>query len=138
MYVDISLALKQVPHDKMCMAVSAAMAFGTTPEDFKQFMKDISVRYKNIRTEPGYGYIELKLYALAHNRDVRIVHAIPTPKDGPAILVVDSEHYKNVLHAIYLDEDGKLHDPNPDTNDGRDISSYKVKEYYKIVALMEK
>ena len=141
MYVDLCNilevnALKQKLGDKRCLAVSAAMAFNTTPQDFVDFMKDISIRYKNINTEPGYGLIELKLYALARNKDIKLIHAIPSPKDGPAVLVVDSEHYENVLHAIYLNEEGKIFDPNPDTNDGREISSYKVKEYYKIVPLV--
>ena len=136
MYIDL-VATKQTIGDKLCMAHSASMAMGTTVDDFLKFLKNISVEYKNINTEPGFGYIEFKLYALKFNKDVKIVHAIPEPKDGPCILVVDSEHYKNVLHAIYLDENGVLHDPNPDTNDGREISSYSVKEYYKIISLTE-
>lgn len=142
LYVDISkssqvIALKQIRNDKMCMAVSAAMAFNTTPENFADFMKDVSIRFKNINTEPGYGYLELKIFALAHNKDIKIVHGNPEGEQGPAVIVVHSERHKNVLHAIYCDSDSKLHDPNPDTNDGRDISTYKVVEWYKIIPLVD-
>lgn len=137
MYIDLTEtnAMKQERGSKMCMAVSAAMAFNTTPEDFINFMKDISVRYKNINTEPGFGLIEIKLFSLARNKDILIQKGDPKIWKGPGIIVVHSERHKNVLHAIYLDPENKIHDPNPDTNDGREISSYKVKEYYKIIPL---
>jgi len=133
MYFDISKALKQQHGDKLCMAVSASMAFKTSPEDFVNFLKNISVEYKNIRTEPGFGLIELKLYALKFGKDIVTRKGHSKDIKGPCVVVVHSEHYVNVLHAIYMDENGSLHDPNPDTNDGRDILSYRVVEWYQIV-----
>lgn len=133
MFIDL-IASKQRSGDKLCMAHSASMAMGTTVDDFLNFLKNISIEYKNIDTEPGFGLLELKLYCLKFGKDAIIARGNPLTIIGPAILVVHSEHYKNVLHAIYMDETGFLHDPNPDTNDGRSVLTYKVVEWYNIVS----
>lgn len=133
MYFDISLALKQEKNDKLCMAVSAAMAFNTTPEDFVNCMKNISIEFKNVRTEPGFGLLELKIFALKFDKDIIVKKGSAKDIKGPCVIVVHSERHANILHAIYMDAENSLHDPNPTTDDGRDILSYRVVEWYQIV-----
>jgi hypothetical protein len=138
MYVNLTktsevISVKQVPHDKKCLGFSASMAMGTSIEKFEKFLATIAPEYKNISVSPPWGFLEAKLYCLKFNKNLSITHGNPKGQKGPAIIVVHSEHYKDVLHAIYIDKDQKIHDPNPDTNDGRDPSTYKIVEWYNII-----
>lgn len=135
LYVDLTEidATKQIIGDKLCMAHAASMAMGTDVDNFLNFLKTISIEYKNIRTEPGFSLIELKLYCLKFDKDIHVTKGNPKNEHGPAVIVVHSEHYKDVLHAIYMDEKNFIYDPNPDTPDGRNISTYKVVEWYDII-----
>lgn len=130
LYIDLAEAVKQVHGDKKCMGISASMAFDESIEQWENFLKSIYSAFTFIRVDAPWGLKELKLYALAHGKDIEIKKE---NTGGPAIVVVHSEHYKNVLHAIYLDENSFIHDPNPDSDDGRDISTYRVVKFYKIV-----
>lgn len=136
MYVEL-LAVKQVHGDKSCLGFSASMAFNESIEQWENFLKNASPLFDQIRVDPPWGLAELKIYALAHQKDIVVTKDDLYGQNGPAVIVVHSEHYKDVLHAIFMDEKGFIHDPNPDTNDGRNILSYKVVEWYKIVPFLD-
>lgn len=140
MYIDLTKnlqvdAVKQIPGDRACLGYSVSMAMKTSIDEFKKFLITISPEYKNINSEAPWGLMEAKLYCLKFDKDIIATKNDLYNKLGPTILVVKSEHFKNVLHAIYLSEIGFINDPNPDTKDGRDISTYKVVERYNIVLL---
>lgn len=132
MYINL-IADKQPPHSKVCLGVSIGMAMGTSLKEFEEFLSKVGLEYKNAQVSitPPWGLIEAKLYALKFRKDL-VVHNDKNPK-GPAIVVVKSEKHPNTLHAIYMDDKNSIHDPNPDTNDGRDISTYQVVSWYEII-----
>ena len=126
--------MKQKPGSHNCVAVAAAMAVGSTPEEFEYF----------IGTPPPYNDYDAYKFLLSKGYVVGIgvnVKEVPIEYDTvtlyfkielfPAFVIVQSETYKEKLHFLYWDGK-KIHDPNPNVKDGRSISEYDIHLWYPI------
>jgi len=127
-----------------CVACVAAMATGTTVEEFRKFIGD---------KDPPYSDSDCYKFMLTHGYAVGIGfenedHATIWPFDKlviefeakkfPAYLVVESMRFKGADHAIYWDGE-KVHDPNPDLKEnGLPLQFYRIKSWFPIVKLVKK
>jgi len=132
-----NLGLKQNSGDKRCLAIVAAMAFNTTPEDFELFCLH----------EPPYSEWEFAHYAFKKQAICGFGFDIQQQKDFndnfnmtvtinlkeiPCFIAVESEAGEPMGHAIYWDTK-QVWDPNPMTPNGRSLDSYKIKRIYPII-----
>ena len=128
--------LKQVEGSKDCLACVAAMATGTTVEEFKAYYYkhnlpfDQDITFIRYLWDNGYmvGAFAPEDGTWTVNRSTGVVLL-----SGPAYLSVDSEkelvRKQGACHAIYWDG-RKLHDPAKTT---KRLSEYKVKSILGIV-----
>jgi len=126
--------MKQAKGSHDCVAAVAAMATSTTIEKFKEFFgqKDAYSDWE--------AYIYFMLHGYTLGVGVNIENGVDPNKvvfridldiiQFPAYIVVESETIEGATHAIYWD--GEIHDPNPDSPDGRSFSSYKIKKIMPI------
>lgn len=132
--------LKQARGDKRCVSFTAAMATGTTPEQFERFVSGLPDPHR--RSEPPYEDIHVYSYLLSLGYLCGLGFVQPEQTDGvirmqydvrshPAYLVVQGPSCE---HAIYWDGN-KIYDPNPDTKNGMDPSSYKINLWVPIYRL---
>ena len=128
--------LKQVAGDKRCVSFVAAMATGTTPEEFEQFVAEMN-GYN--RREPPYEDIHIYSYLLSKGLLCGLGFVAQQPKNGafqvrydvmdhPAYLVVEG---RGTDHAIYWDGT-HIFDPDPNTRNGKDPNDYKIKLWVPI------
>lgn len=142
----------------MCVAVTAAMAFDSTPEKFMLFTDGV----------PPYSDLDFVRYALKEGyicgfgipRDAFVkkidvgdsgdkfdtleVQRELTPesvieikfklKDYPAYIVVEGANGSEMEHAIYWDGN-QVFDPDPMIENGRPLSEYKILRYFPIMKL---
>ena len=129
-------ALKQISGDKRCVSFVAAMATGTTPEEFERFVSEMK-GYG--RSEPPYEDIHVYSYLLSKGMLCGLGFVEQQPKDGafrlkydvmdhPAYLVVEGH---GTDHAIYWDG-CHIFDPDPTTRNGRSPTDYKIKLWVPI------
>ena len=129
-------ALKQISGDKRCVSFVAAMATGTTPEEFERFVSNMK-GYG--RSEPPYEDIHVYSYLLSKGMLCGLGFVEQQPKDGafrikydvmdhPAYLVVEGH---GTDHAIYWDG-CHIFDPDPTTRNGRSPTDYKIKLWVPI------
>ena len=132
--------LKQARGDKRCVSFTAAMATGTTPEEFERFVSGLPDPHR--RSEPPYEDIHVYSYLLSLGYLCGLGFVQPEQTDGvirmqydvrshPAYLVVQGPSCE---HAIYWDGN-QIYDPNPDTKNGMDPSSYKINLWVPIYRL---
>lgn len=128
-----------------CVACVAAMITRTTPEDFVRYVQEL---HPNVRVTPPYSDIDLNLYLLEFDivmgagatrvfRDDSgdLVAEISFDcKDYPAYVSVKSERDPALEHALYWS--GKqIHDPNPNSKDGRNPLSYTIMGWWPLFYL---
>jgi len=126
--------MKQKPGSHNCVAVVAAMATDSTPEEFEEF----------IGSSPPYGDYDFYRFLLSKEYVVGVgVDIKENPiQDGtinlwfeitayPALVVVKSETYKEKEHVIYWDGN-RIYDPNPNVEDGRPLSDYEIHLWFPI------
>ena len=129
-------ALKQISGDKRCVSFVAAMATGTTPEEFERFVSEMK-GYG--RSEPPYEDIHVYSYLLSKGMLCGLGFVEQQPKDGafrlkydvmdhPAYLVVEGH---GTDHAVYWDG-CHIFDPDPTTRNGRSPTDYKIKLWVPI------
>lgn len=130
---------KQKPGDGKCAACVAAMATGTTPDAFEEFIRaHFPERSPN---ERGYSDLHVYSYLLSHGYLCGLgfiapkieegkVHVELTVQDFPAYVVVRSS-VSGRGHALYWDGQ-QLHDPDPQTPSGRSPSHYKIELWVPI------
>ena len=129
--------LKQISGDKRCVSVTAAMATGTTPEEFEAFVAAMPTAFA--RSEPPYEDIHVYSYLLSKGLLCGLGFVAQQPKDGafrlkydvmdhPAYLVVEGH---GTDHAIYWDG-SHIFDPDPTTRNGRSPTDYKIKLWVPI------
>ncbi len=122
-----------------CVAVVAAMATGTTLAQVKAEVDE--------HPEGGYSDIDFIAYCARHGIVAGAWQWAPDTKaaeqamdmggllirmDHPAYVGVRSERREGKGHAIYWD--GKqVWDPNPDTSDGRPLSSYQIDLWWPLL-----
>lgn len=127
-----------------CVACVAAMATGTSVEEFKKFIGD---------KEPPYSDSDCYKFMLSRgcavgigmeNEDGAAIWPFDTlriefeAKKFPAYLVVESIRFKGVDHAVYWDG-VRVHDPNPELKEsGLPLQCYRIKSWFPIVKLVKK
>lgn len=125
--------LKQLPGSINCYSVCMAMALGKSVEEIESKLLPAIAPYSDqdmyrLMIQYGYsvGFIFSNIpYSKLFNEDnVGFQFRI---KDIEAFIAVESETIKNGSHAIYW-RNNKVYDPNPNTENGRDISSYRITE----------
>ena len=132
--------IKQEAGSSDCSAVVAAMACETSVEDFKKFFG----------SDGGpYSELHVHLYCLFHNRIVGVGGSlydghvegseyacmIVMPLENqPCILCVDSETIEGMMHMMYWDG-VQIWDPNSKSEDGRELSSYKIQRIFPVTKL---
>ena len=126
--------MKQKIGSHNCIAVVAAMATDSTPEEFESFIEG-PPPYCDY---DFYRFLVFKGYVVGFGFDIQ-----DTPIKGisidfrysintyPAYVVVESETYKDTMHALYWDSK-KVHDPNPSVKDGRSLADYKIHLWFPI------
>ena len=132
--------IKQEAGTSDCGAAIAAMACETSIDHFKQFFGHVG----------PYSELHVHIYCLFHNRivgvggslwssdlidDDHVACAIMISlKKHPAIVCVNSETLEDAMHFLYWD--GKqVWDPNPNSKDGRLLSSYKVQRIFPVTKI---
>lgn len=135
--------------DKKCVGFSAAMACGSSIEDFESFLVIAKLIYPDlIITAPwtdrelyvyllykgkypgvyfqfnGYEEDNSNLESMDNSLYIRHINYL----EKPAILTVASETNPGQLHCVYYDG-FKVFDPNPASADGRTLESYSIKEW---------
>ena len=134
--------MKQMLDEKRCVSCVAAMATGTTIEEFENF----------IGSDPPYSDADLCKYLLHKNyvlggQGFTNLQEVTLDEDTllrtewqmrniPCYLVVESETQTEAPHAIYWDGE-KVWDPNPRTQDGRILRSYKILIVFRITKIQE-
>jgi hypothetical protein len=126
--------MKQKPGSHNCIAVVAAMATDSTPEEFEDFTGS-SPPYSDY---DFYRFLLSKGYVTGVGVDTKMspiedgilnIHFETTAY--PALVVVKSETYKDKVHVIYWDG-SKVHDPHPNVKDGRPLSDYEIHLWFPI------
>ena len=123
--------LKQVKGDCRCVSFVAAMATGTTPEEFEAFAAAMPQWSKS---GPPYEDIHFYSYLLSKGFLCGLGFTDEEPRNGrfmlgysiygnPAYVIADSPLGG---HALYWDG-FQICDPDPDSNNGKPPSDYKVK-----------
>lgn len=128
--------LKQISGDKRCVSFVAAMATGTTPEEFERFVSEMK-GYG--RSEPPYEDIHVYSYLLSKGLLCGLGFVAQQPKLGAFTLrydVMDHPAYLVVAgpstdHAVYWDGQ-HIFDPDPRTSNGRDPNEYHIKLWVPI------
>ena len=128
--------LKQVKGDFRCVSFVAAMATGTTPEEFEAFAAAMPQWSKN---EPPYEDIHFYSYLLSKGFLCGLGFSDKTPEGG--LIRIDYDVRKNPAyvvaysdlggHALYWDG-SQICDPDPDTKNGKPINEYKVQLWVPI------
>lgn len=135
--------MKQSIDSTDCIAVVAAMITKKPLSDFKsQYNPDSQGCYSEKQLcdyllHNGFGRV---MGVGFHPENYKITGKNPKMlaeikiKGQPAYVVVKSERQKEGLHAVYWDGN-KLWDPNPETEDGRKLSTYKILSWFPIQKL---
>ena len=142
-------------HDRSsCVAVVAAMATRTTPEEFVKFVQDKEREvcekkgYDFVEIKPPYSDVSLQRYLLEFNLIIGVgAGQVTRGKDGvligecsfncsdyPAYVTVKSERLEGKEHALYW-SGSQLYDPNPTSQNERDPSSYSIVGWFPIIGL---
>lgn len=133
--------IKQKKGSKYCIACVAAMATGTSIEDFKTVVKRKRGPYTDFHL---YWYLLHKGYTLGiglnyeeessdlhDNVDLCLEFNI---RHFPAYVIVPSEIHPEKTHAVYWD--GRwIRDPNPDKPDKCDVAHYRVLKWFPIAKM---
>jgi len=127
-----------------CMACVAAMATGTTPQDFVGFLK---TEYPDREISPPYNDVYFQRYLLEFDMIVGVglgligrdpegeVHgaAFYPLKGQPALVSVKNENHA-YEHALYWDGN-QIWDPDPDTDDGFNPLFYRISGWWPIIKI---
>ena len=126
--------MKQKPGSHNCVAVAAALAVGSTPEEFEYFIGG-PPPYSDY---DSYKFLLSKGYVIGTGVNIKespIKDNIITLRfeitTFPALIIVKSETYKHKMHVIYWDGK-KVHDPNPQVKDGRSLSNYDIHLWFPV------
>jgi hypothetical protein len=140
--------LKQLPGSKNCVAVTAAMITGTTPEEFQNFIGK-EAPYTDLDC---YRYLLHKGYIVGlglivedeiadepytiHSKNQKMDLTFRV-KEYPAYVVVRSFRNPEWTHAIYWD--GKqFWDPNPDIDDNdQPMNDYEILRWFPVHKISE-
>ena len=136
----MSKVIKQT--DKVsCMACVACMATNTGPEDFRRYFhffckgppySDLDL-YRYLLSQGyafGIGFRNDRGYKFRPKNKLRIEFNL---KDFPAYVIVKSQRFKGVTHAVYWDGE-KILDPNPTIEgDGLPLEKYEILSWFPIV-----
>lgn len=82
--------------------------------------------------------IYLASYAIPSKKEYMVlypdneINVVWPVNDRPALLVVQSERFDGKLHAVFWDGE-KVFDPNPLVEKPREISSYKIMEFWPLL-----
>jgi len=127
-----------------CVAVVLAMIVGET----EQYVRDwlgFSPPYTDLDAAlflVHHGVIlgtfivfeDTKNHGMRPDRDYEVAFPI---KDRPAYVLVKSERFPDLLHALFWDGE-VVHDPNPESADGRPLSEYEIHHWYPLTYTEER
>ncbi len=114
--------------DVSCVAAVAAMITNTTMKEFEDWIEE-KPPYSDIDL---HRYVLKKGYVLGYGAEVSKklnaesnLYINFSIRDNPAYVVVKSERFPGIMHAVYWD--GKVvRDPNPEAADERSIDEFDV------------
>lgn len=124
--------MKQKLGSNNCFAVAAAMALKMSVEEVESELLPAIAPYSDrdiykLMLNNGYVCGFIAEYPegnkqLTINSKIGFIHPI---SEIEAFIIVRSETYEYQTHAIYWDMED-VHDPNPNTSDGRRLDTYTV------------
>lgn len=135
--------MKQCPGSADCVAVVAAMATGTSIQEFRDFVGRSDGPYSDMELAKYLMSKDLYLGIFFDNKETE--HTLLktnclsiefVPLGRKAYITTKSERYPDLTHALYWDGE-QVWDPNHLTSDGRCLSTYNIQEVWPIL-LIEK